>query len=100
MSCGAARATLCTLRARAAQRRETHSIAALTPCATAVITNKRKQARAKPPVPAALAAKSREELLAMLLDSLKKLRQRDKRIEGAAALLRFCAVAFVCVVPS
>jgi len=39
------------------------------------------QGRAKPAVPAALATKTRDELLAMLLDALKKLKQRDRRIE-------------------
>ena len=46
------------------------------------------QGRAKPPVPTALANKSRDDLLAMLLDALKKLKQRDKRIEGAHAMGR------------
>jgi hypothetical protein len=41
------------------------------------------QGRVKAPVPAALANKTRDELLGMLLDALKKLKQRDRRIEGA-----------------
>jgi hypothetical protein len=41
------------------------------------------QGRAKPAVPAALASKTRDELLAMLLDALKKLKLRDKKIDGA-----------------